>query len=51
MCILVSVSFRPVLLSEMSPYWKNNKELVTKEKIRMKSDHERATRFQDELVD
>jgi hypothetical protein len=34
-----TVSYRPVLSSERPPYKKNNKEIVTKEGIRIKSGH------------
>jgi hypothetical protein len=46
-------SYRPVLSSERTPYKKNNKAFVTKERIRIKSGHrsQRESRYQDELVD
>jgi hypothetical protein len=34
-----TVSYRPVLSSERATYRKNNKVIVTKEKIRIKSGH------------
>jgi hypothetical protein len=48
-----TVSYRPVLSSERAPYRKNNKAIVTKERIRIKSGHgpQRGARYQDELVD
>jgi hypothetical protein len=48
-----TVSNRPVFSSERAPYRKNNKAIVTKERVRIKSDHgpQRGARYQDELVD
>jgi hypothetical protein len=50
--IVFTVSYRPVLLSERAPYRKNNKAIVTKEMIRIKSGHwpQRGARYQEELV-
>jgi hypothetical protein len=48
-----AVSYRPVLSSERALYRKNNKAIITKERIRIKSGHgpQRRARYQDELVD
>jgi hypothetical protein len=48
-----TVSYRPVLSSERASYRKNNKAIVTKERIRIKSGHgpQRRARYQDEVVD
>jgi hypothetical protein len=48
-----TVSYRPVLSSERTPYRNNNKAIVTKERIRIKSGYwpQRGTQYQDELVD
>jgi hypothetical protein len=42
-----TVSYRPVLSSERPPYRKNNKAIVTKESIRLKSGHglQRGARY------
>jgi hypothetical protein len=42
-----------VLSSERAPYRKNNKAIVTRERIRIKSGHglQRGARYQGELVD
>jgi hypothetical protein len=47
------LSYRLVLSSERAPYRKNNKAIVTKERIRIKSGHgpQRGARYQDELVE
>jgi hypothetical protein len=51
--VIALLSYRPVLSSERGPYKKNNKAIVTKERIRIKSGHgpQRGARYQDELVD
>jgi hypothetical protein len=48
-----TVSNRLVLSSERAPYRKNNKAIITKERIRIKSGLglQREARYQDELVD
>jgi hypothetical protein len=48
-----TVSYRPIFSSERAPNGKNNKAIVTKERIRIKSGHvpQRGSRYQDELVD
>jgi hypothetical protein len=44
-----TISYRPVLSSERAPYRENNKAIVTKERIRIKSGHgpQRGARYQD----
>jgi hypothetical protein len=51
--MLPHIYYRPVLSSERAPNRKNNKAIVTKERIRIKSGHgpQRGARYQDELVD
>jgi hypothetical protein len=46
-------NYERVLSSERAPYRKNNKAIVSKEKIRIKSGQgpQRGARYQDELVD
>jgi hypothetical protein len=48
-----TLNYRPVLSSERAHNRKNNKTIVTKERIRIKSGHgpQRGARYQDELVD
>jgi hypothetical protein len=45
-----TVSYRPVLSSERAPFRKNNKAIVTKERIRIKSGHgpQKGALYQDE---
>jgi hypothetical protein len=48
-----TVSYRSVPSSERAPYRKNNKPIVTRERIRIASGHgpQRGARYQDEMVD
>jgi hypothetical protein len=46
-----TVSYRPVLSSERAAYRKNNKAIVTKERIRIKSYQGSQRGYQDEVVD